>query len=312
MIKHKKNSAVADGGDTSLVQPSDWNDDHTVTGGLDLPEENPSSPPADTVRLFGRKVGGRMLPSFKEPSGLDSSLQPTFARKRIAMWVANGNSTTATSFGLAATSGGTATAANVAPTNIHTAVRRIDYLVTTAATTAIAFLLPTGTINQLFRGTGILGGFHVVMRFGGATGMTNTSHRFWAGLSDYAGNPSDVDPSTRSNLIGVGYDLADANWQIMHKTGTGTVTKVDLGAAFPKQSVDRSKMYELVLFCPPGGTSVFYEFTELGTSNVTSNVITTNLPAATSLVRPSIVASVGGVSSVIGIAPASVYIETDY
>jgi hypothetical protein len=150
------------------------------------------------------------------------------------------------------------------------------------------------------------------MRFGGATGMTNASHRFWAGLSDYAGNPNDAEPSSRSNLIGVGYDSADANWQIMHKTGTGAVTKINLGASFPRQSVDRSKMYELVLFCPPAGTSVFYEFTELGTSNVATGEITTNLPAATTLVRPSVVASVGGQSAVIGISVASVYIETDY
>jgi hypothetical protein len=172
--------------------------------------------------------------------------------------------------------------------------------------------MATGTINQLFRGTGSLGGFHVVMRFGGATGMSTSTHRFWAGLSDYAGNPSDAEPSSRSNLIGVGYDSADANWKFMHKTGTGAVTKVDLGASFPRQNADRSKMYELALFCPPGGSWVRYEFTELGTSNVTTGEISTNLPATSSLVRPSIVASVGGTSSVIGISVASIYIETDY
>lgn len=32
-VRHKKVSAVADSGDTNLVQPSDWNDDHTGGSG---------------------------------------------------------------------------------------------------------------------------------------------------------------------------------------------------------------------------------------------------------------------------------------
>lgn len=32
VVKHQKTSAVADSGDTNLVQPSDWNADHTLTG----------------------------------------------------------------------------------------------------------------------------------------------------------------------------------------------------------------------------------------------------------------------------------------
>lgn len=312
MIKHKKNSLIADGGDMTLVQPSDWNDDHTVTGGLDLPHENPSVPPTDTVRVFGRKVGGRMMPAFKGPSGLDTALQPSIARNSVQKWVANGIGTNVTSIGLTSTSIGTATQALVAPTNIHTAIRRMDYLVTTAATTAIAASQPTSLIDQLFRGTGVLGGFHVVMRFGGATGMPNASHRFYAGLQNSIGNASDTQPSSRNNLIGVGYDSADANWHLMHRRGTDAVTKIDLGSLFPRQSVDRSKMYELVLFCPPAGTSVTYEFTDLGTGDVALGNITTNLPDATTLMRPLIAASVGGVSTVIGIAVSSIYIETDY
>jgi hypothetical protein len=31
-VKHSKTSAIPDAGDTTLVQPSDWNADHTLTG----------------------------------------------------------------------------------------------------------------------------------------------------------------------------------------------------------------------------------------------------------------------------------------
>jgi len=35
-VKHAKVSAIPDGTDTSLVLPSDWNNDHTFTGALDI------------------------------------------------------------------------------------------------------------------------------------------------------------------------------------------------------------------------------------------------------------------------------------
>lgn len=312
-LKHKKNSAKADGADATLVQPSDWNDDHQVVGGLDLPLETVSAPPADTVRLFGRKVGGRMMPAFEGPSGLDSSLQPSLARNKVAYWSPAGNSTTVTQVGMAASSAGTATAANVATTNLHTAMRRLDYLVTTAATSAIAYLFSAAaTANQFFMGTAPLGGFHVVLRFGGATGMATATHRFFAGMTSGTTAALDSEPNSRSGIIGVGYGSADPNWKLMHKTASGTATEIDLGASFPRQTVDRSKMYELALFCAPGGTRVFYEFTDLITGAVAAGEINSNLPTATTLLKWMIAASVGGTSSVIGISVASAYAETDY
>lgn len=312
-IKHKKTSGKADGTDADLVQPSDWNDDHKVVGGLDLPLETVTAPPTDTVRLFGRKVGGRMMPAFEGPSGLDSSLQPNLARNKVAYWSPAGNSTSVTQIGMAASTGGTATAASVAVTNVHTAMRRLDYLVTTAAATAVAFLQSAGTTaNQYFRGTAPLGGFHLVLRFGGATGMATATHRFFAGMVGGTINATDIEPNSRTDALGVGYGAADANWKLIHRNGSATATEIDLGTSFPRQTADRSKMYELAMFCAPGGTSVFYEFTDLTTGAVATGEITTNLPASTALMKWMIAASVGGTSSVIGISVASAYIETDY
>lgn len=314
MIKHKFQSGIADGADNTLVQPSDWNDDHAVDGGLDLPAETVTAPAADNVRLFGRKVGGRMMPAFKGPSGLDTSLQPHIGRNKISLWSAPGNSTTVTQIATATATGGTATSAAVATTNLHTAMRRLDYLVTTPATTAVAYLASSGAIvNQFFRGSGALGGFHFIARFGGATGMATSTHRFFAGFTSESGNnPTDRNPSAQPDVLGIGYDAADSNWKLMHRTGTGTVNKVDLGASFPRQTADRSKMYEVAIFAPPGGSSVFYEFTDLETGAVASGEITTSLPASTTLLKWLVYASAGGTSSVIGVSVSTVYIETDY
>ena len=312
-LKHAKTSAIADSGDSSLVQPSDWNSDHVINDGLVLPLETVTAPAANTVKLFGRKVGGRMMPAFEGPSGLDSSLQPSLARNKVAYWSPAGSSTTVTQIGMAAASAGTATAAAVATTSLHTAMRRLDYLVTTAATTAVAYLFSSATsVNQFFIGTAPLGGFHLVLRFGGATGMTTSTHRFYAGMASGTSAAADSEPNSRSGIIGVGYGSADPNWKIMHKTASGTATEINLGASFPRQTTDRSKMYELALFCAPGGSSVFYEFTDLTTNAVAAGEINTNLPTATTLLKWMIAASVGGTSSVIGISVASAYVETDY
>ena len=124
--------------------------------------------------------------------------------------------------------------------------------------------------------------------------------------------PTDVQPSTILNIIGMGWDAADANIQIMHNDGTGSATKVDLGASFPVPTVDRAKVYELALFCAPNAATVSWEVTDLGTGAVASGTIATDLPANTTLLAPRGWMSVGGTSSVIGIALMSLYIETDY
>lgn len=311
-LKHKKTSAKSDSGDATVIQPSDWNDDHTVLGGLDLPAETVTPPPTDTVKLFGRKVGGRMMAAIIGPSGLDTVLQPHLGRNAASIWRPVGNATTVTQLGMASATGGTATTASVATTNVHTAMKRLDYLITTASTSAIAYWYSSAlAANQFFRGTGILGGFHLIIRFGGATGMATATHRFYAGMSSLTTAPTDVNPSTWANIIGVGYDSTDSNWQIMHKTGTGAATKINLGSNFTRQSADRSKMYELALFTSPSGNDVGYEFTELGTENVAVGVISSNIPATNTLLKAMVSASVGGTSSVIGISMAGVTIETD-
>lgn len=109
-----------------------------------------------------------------------------------------------------------------------------------------------------------------------------------------------------------GYDAADANIQFIHNSGSGGATKIDLGASFPKPNADRSAVYEIALFAPPGPTQVLsYEVTDLVSGAAATGNVTSNLPAATQLLTPWSMVSVGGVSSVVGIAVMGLYIESD-
>lgn len=278
---------------------------------VELTTSQPPAPAANKVKIFGRNVGGRMMPAFIGPSGLDSSLQPSFARNAIAYARAIGNSIAITTEAIAWSVVGTQTAAAVGTSNIQIAMRRVNYNVATAATTAVAGFRSAAL--QFFRGNAgsKLGGFHFVCRFGPSLGAAaNTTRRGFVGFNSLTTAQTDVNPSTLANVLGVGCDSNDTTYQIMYKTGTGAVTKVNTGIV--KSAADYTEMYELAMFCAPGGTQVNFEFTNLNTGVVFRHTATTNLPAETQLLAPSGYYSVGGTSSAIGIAFSSLYIETDF
>jgi hypothetical protein len=279
-------------------------------GSIDLTTAAVTTPPANTSRLFARSIAGRILPAAIGPSGLDTALQPLLARNKIAWANANGNSTAIGTMGIALTGTGTATIANVATTNIHTAIRRLEYAVTTAAAGAIAGFRLAAAQYHIGATNTPYGGFFSVCRFGRSRGDVG-SLRGFVGFTSLTTAPTDVEPSTNvTNAIGVCCDVNDTNYFIVHRNGTAAPTKIDTG--FPKGVPDASEMYELAIFTSPTSTSVGVQFERLSDGAVFNHTISTNLPAATTLLAYRGYYSSGGVTSVMGMALASLYIETDY
>jgi hypothetical protein len=295
------------------VDESDWNAEHVIDDYLDFPAvATPAAPGAGNVRFFGRSVAGRLLPAIRGPSGLDTSLQPFLGRNKIAQFIPLGNGGTDSQVGIAVTATGTAQTTAVATTNFVTYMRRREWAVTAAAATAVAGI--RGNAQQFgLGGTAAgLGGFFFIWRWGVGRGATTATHRAFAGLRGAAAAPTDVNPSTLLNMCGMGYDAADTNIQFMRNDGTGAATKIDLGASFPKPSVNDATMYEIAMFAPPGTTqSLTYLVTNLATGATATGTVTTDLPATTTLLNPDAYVSVGGTSSVIGFVTAGFYMETD-
>lgn len=272
----------------------------------------PESPIGDKIILFGEKVASRVMPAYIGPSGLDSVLQPFLARNKIGYWNPVGNANTAPlTFGIAAPSAtGTATAVNVATTGIAQQTKRLRYAVTTASTTAVAGARLG--VAQFWRGNGTgLGGFNLIIRFVPGGQATPATQRIFCGMANTTSAPTDVDPSSIVNTIGVGADSTDTNFFIMHNDGSGVATRIDLGANFPKNNAG-TDLYELCLFAKSNDTDVSYEFRRLNTGNSASGKISTDLPSNTTLLAPRLWASVGGTNSTVGIDIVSLYIETDY
>jgi hypothetical protein len=270
----------------------------------------PPTSATDTLTLYNSKIGGRNMIGMMDPTGLGNIIQTHVARNGVSWWSTTGNSTTIIATGnQALTATGTATAANIATTNIQTRMKRLEYLVTTAATTAIAGF--RGPALQWWMGNAAnSGGFHFICRFGPATGVATTTSRMFVGMSNVTTAPTDIEPSTQTNFFGVGYDAADATFQFMQNAAV-TTTKTSL-TGFTVPIVDRTSMYELAMFCAPNSTTLTYTFTDLGTGTSISGTATANLPAVNTLLAPRGWCSAGGTSSVIGIALSSLYIETDY
>ncbi len=307
-IKHKKVLAGPNGTDNTRVQPTDWNDEHEIDS-LNIPNNtNPTLPAAGNLTLFGRLVGGRMMPAFMGPSGLDTAIQPLLGRNSWSYWAAAGGSTTLVVSGAATafTAVGTATTAAMALTNLHTKIKRLDYLVTTAATTAVAGWRTA--VNYYCREIG----YQIIIRGAPATGAATATGRFFMGLTTSVANPTDVSPASLTNMIGFGYDSGDTQLSLFHNDSAGTATKIPLGVDFPKYTTDRATMYELNLFTAAGGAGVNYQIRDLTTGKEVSGIITSaDQPTASTFLSPRCYASAGGTSSVIGVAFASMYIESD-
>lgn len=224
--------------------------------------------------------------------------------------IGNGNGTGVGTVGWTIGAIGTATAANVATTNRHTQSPGIEYLVTVASTSAIAGWRETATQNFMGSSAGD-GGFRFLCRFGPATGVSTATTRSFTGMMSSAVAQTDVEPSTLLNMFGAGWDAADANIQFMHNDGSGTATKIDLGIAVP--TVDRTSLYELIMTCEPNSTTVNYSFADLQQGGtVATGSVSTNLPAANTLLASRGSISVGGTNSVIGYALKSVWVESNF
>jgi len=273
---------------------------------------SPAAAPSGAVNLFGLGYANTPHPAFRGP--LDVSplpLQQMLSEGNFNQW-SPATGTAASVWGWPASSAaGTATAATTTTGSRRARMRRIEYLVTTAATTAVAYWRINSAQVSINGGNAWEGGFRAVMHGGPSTGCTNASHRFFMGVSDTI-TPTDAEPSSILRTAGIGYDAADTQVQFMTNDNSGTATKIALGASFPKPNADRAFTYRLRLYAPPGTTRrLYYEVTYLETGAVATGVVTTDLPAVGDMLGPVIYSSVGGVSAVTGIAVGTQTFQTE-
>jgi hypothetical protein len=86
------------------------------------------------------------------------------------------------------------------------------------------------------------------------------------------------------NVIGVGSDAADTNLQLFHNDGSGTCTKVDLGANFPANRTAGAAFtttYSIELYNGNSETDIIYRVINNELGHIAEGIISTNLPLDT-------------------------------
>ena len=277
---------------------------------LTLPDtQSPVTPGADYGTIFIKKIGGRMMAAQIGPSGLDTALQANLGGNKVALWMPPGGSTTVPGvFGMAAlTATGTATARTVATTNLLTRMTRLGYV---SAATAGALAGAREAVAKFTTGAGPgLGGFFARYRFGISDAATVAGARMFIGLDALTAAPTNIDPSTKVNCLGVGQIGTSDNLHIIRGNATAK-TPIDLGANFPANT--NADAYELNLFAPPAG-GCYWHVRRLNTTfEATGFLPSTEIPIATQLLCHQLWRCNNATALAVGLDVCGIYIETDH
>ena len=320
-IKHNFVSAKADGGDTSLIRPSNWNDNHTIDSEVTFPAvASPATPAAGNFNLFGRTLATRTMPAIIGPSGLDYALQPATWRQKIGIWTPPGNATTVPGvLGTTAwTAVGTATARNVATTNLMTRMRRLGYVSAATAGSLASIRVPAA---QYSAGNGAgLGGFFWSMRFNFSDAAAVAGVRSFVGVSASTGAPTNVEPNTLVNCIGIAQLSTDTTQLYLVYGGSAAQTAIGLGTNFPPYvgtvGITTGVAYDLTIFAPPNTANTFHVHLErIGTTTIYTNSLSgaaTVVPQSTTLLTSVAWRSNNATAAAVGFDIANFYVETDY
>ena len=277
---------------------------------LTLPDtQTPVTPGADYGTIFMKNIAGRMMAAQIGPSGLDTALQANLGGNKVAMWMPPGGATTVPGiFGMAAlTATGTATARPVAVTNLLTRMTRLGYV---SAATAGALAGAREAVAKYTTGAGPgLGGFFARYRFGVSDAATVAGARMFVGLDALTAAPTNIDPSTKVNCLGVGQIAASNNLHIIYGNATAK-TPINLGANFPANT--NADAYELNLFAPPAG-GCYWQVRRLNTAfEATGFLPSTEIPIATQLLYHQLWRCNNATALAVGLDVCGIYIETDH
>jgi hypothetical protein len=238
------------------------------------------------------------------PKTIISLRQVTEFTKR-AWWAQPSTGAAILTIGCAAlTTSGTLATSALASTNRLTSTRRTTISSGTTAGT-VASLRQAQT--DCWRGNSAgLGGFVYTVRFGLDT--LQTGMRSFIGLADVTTVPTNVDPTTNTTpgKIGVAINASTGNWQLVTNVTASAPAVTDLGANFP---VNVTNLLELTLSCSANDGGISWVVTNLSSGNESRGRVTTNLPANTTFLSPSIWVTNNATAAAAILAIAKIYME---
>lgn len=319
MSKQGEGGAAAPAGNTGEVQYNNGGvtagaANVEITGGnLFLVSTSDPAGVANGVVLYSKLIAGRHLPKIIGPSGIDTTLQVGLSGNSIAMTGPTNGTTAPSQWGISLTTATTIShQQTIASSNPWQATRRTRFQ---SAATAASITGCRTAYTQWFRGNAAgYGGFFFRTQVGQNLNITGAQAFVGLCVSTAALAATAGAVSALLNMIGMGYDTTDANtgnWFLYRNDGTGTATKVDLGANAVRNTTHG---YDLIIFCPPGAaTEIFVRIVNLHTGVVVLDTsYTTDLPAVNTGLAFKCECNNGAVAAATNIEVAKIYIESDY
>jgi hypothetical protein len=312
-------SSAAPGGNTNEVQYNNGGafagaaNVEIDAGNLKLVSTTDPATPTGGIVFYSKSIAGRHMPKIIGPSGIDTVLQAGLSGNAVFMAAPATGTTAPTQWGGTLTTATTMSfQQTIASANPWQATARKRFA--SAATAASGTGMRTA-YGQWFRGNAAdFGGFFFRTQFGQNLNVNGAQQFHGLCASTAVLGTAAGAVSALVNSIGVGYDTTDANtgnWQLFRNDGTGTATKVDLGANAARNTTHG---FDLIIYCPPGAaTEIFVRVVNLHTRAVVLDTsYTTDIPAVNVGLAYKAEGNNGAVASAINLEVAKVYIESDY
>lgn len=246
-----------------------------------------------TLKVFARKVSGRMTPKYVGPSGVDQFFQDKISTNQSAFYLPNNGTTVGLNLGIGWSTGGTVshpTPSSTAPA-IYSQQRRTRWANVVTTTNQTLGLHTVTAMKSFWRGNAAgLGGFNFHCRF--AIGLWPAATvRLFVGLSDQNTSPVASD-TLAGNCCGFWHDTTEAASVLNFVTRNGTTaTKAAITLA---ANLAAGQCFDAYIWAPPNGSAVFYRLDEINTgTNLVDTSTTTTIPTNTAFMGPTLQMSNG-------------------
>lgn len=270
-----------------------------------------TSAPTDFVKLFNNPMAGRGYVGNVCAGGVRAFSQNHIGVHNIAYWMPPGGATNVPGIlGVTTlTATGTGTARSVATTNTLTRARRLGYV---SAATAGALSGPREAVAKYTTGDGSNnGGFAYTLRFGISDAATVAGARMFVGLANGVGAPTNVEPNTLLNCIGVAQLSTDSTQLYLVHGGSTAQTEIALGSTdFP---ISTTNLYQLNLFSPPNALrTINYEVRNISNGTSVSGSLSgtaVQIPSETTLMGIQNWRTNNATLLAVGLDICSIYVE---
>lgn len=321
--------SISAGGSAIYEDGQGWSTTTVLAGSVQLNDlhsgysdyqaiSNPSAPGTDILRIWARKVSGRMLPKWMGPSGADTPFQPAFFGNNVVMYYAtsstNGGTATLGTFGISWTAGGTVSHPTPAA-GVYTQIHRTQYAnVVTTTNQTLGIIATAAGLPRFYRGNSAgLGGFFFFCRFGIELKAADST-RLFVGLTSLATAMTATDvASNTGDFCGIAHDTADGANVLWFITRDNTTTHKTTISGF---TYGAGQAYDFYMFCKPNDSTIYYRIDDInaGTTIVDTSE-TNNVPRNTVMMGPQITMSNGTANitaTTTALAINRVYIESDH